>query len=67
MIYLEKTIDVYEASQDSTHNNQQENGSVIIQDEIIEGRLSAAGNDNKKNKKKQIHTGKSNIKIHKDL
>jgi hypothetical protein len=54
-IDLEKTIDVDEASHDSTQNSQQENGSVIIQDEIIEGRQSAAGNYNKKNKKTNSH------------
>jgi hypothetical protein len=50
-IDLEKTIDVDEASQDS----QEENGSVIIQDEITEGRQNAAGNYNKKNKKTNSH------------
>ena len=50
-----KTIDVDEALQDSTQNSQQENGSVIIQDEIIEGRQSTAGNYSKKNKKTNSH------------
>ena len=50
-IDLKKTINVDEASQDSTQNSQQENKSVIIQDEIIEGNQSAAGNYKKKNKK----------------
>ena len=54
-IDLKKTINVDEASQDSTQNSQQENESVIIQDEIIEGNQSAAGNYNKKNKKTNSH------------
>ena len=54
-IDLEKTIDVDEASHDSTQNSQQENGSVIIQDEIIEGRQNAAGNYSKKNKETNSH------------
>ncbi len=58
-IDLKKTINVDEASQDSTQNSQQENESVIIQDEIIDeiidGNKSAAGNYNKKNKKTNSH------------
>ena len=64
---LEKTIDVDEALQDFIQNSQQENESVIIQEEIIEGSQRVARSYNKIKNKKQIYTRKYNVKMHKCL